>query len=53
MVNKRRGARVRWDRGAIADDLSVGFFAGFDIGTMEKFAENEQKLDSIFFARPL
>lgn len=35
--------------GAIADDLSAGFFAGFDIGTMVKFAENEQKIDSIFY----
>ena len=48
MVNRRRGPRVRWDHGAIADDLSAGFFAGFDIGTMGKFAENEQKIDSIF-----
>ena len=40
---------MRWDRGAIADDLSAGFCAGFDIGTMEKFAENEQKIGSIFY----
>jgi len=48
VVNRRWGPRVRWDRGAISDDLSAGFFAGFDFGTMEIFAENEQKIGSVF-----
>ncbi|MYE27706.1 MAG: hypothetical protein F4X87_10945 [Chloroflexi bacterium] len=51
VVNKRRGPRVRWGRDCAAGsaDMSAVFSAGLDIGTMEKFAENEQKIDSIFY----